>query len=356
VNKFTETNDSSNPGKKRRKPSSVNRTSSKRRPDFLLDPRVSHEQILVQLRSNKLSDEQIKMVSGNKRWIQDYKIRLELVRNPRTPRHIALKFIKDLYPHDLNMICRQSSLHPAIRDLAENYLAVRMKTMRTGDRVTLAKFASGNILLQLMHDPELSVIRAALGNYRLREVDVLFFANDRRVSGEKLSELVSHRKWGNCQAVLKELAINPSVGYTARRRIFEKLFLPYLVTLIHSPIFDENHQKLARFVTRQKVKNMPVADQYIMATSTRKVLIVEMLSACEDAVVIGKLLDNRKLAEKDILEYLKKPVNRSVLEGILGHSRWKDHAQIHRKSVEILKKWEVQESVETDGPTSESED
>ncbi|MBN1354661.1 hypothetical protein JXA40_00145 [bacterium] len=295
----------------------------------LLDnPSTSVEIVHALLRRERFTVEQIKRISGNKKWIQNYKLRLALVCNGKTPRYIALRFVKDLYAHDLCIVNRNMRLHPAIRELAEHFLKLRMTSMNAGDRISLAKIASGAVLRIFLKDNDLRVIRAAMGNFRLREAEVERFANEKGLTEQMYGLLLENTKWGNCQGVLKGLAINPSVGYATRRRVFEKLLMNNLIPLIRSPLLDSNHRKLARFILRDRIRRLSAEDQFIMATSHSKELLIELLAVTENEEVMLRVLNNERLNSNDVLTFLNQPLSKQVMDAIWGHERWNDHEPI----------------------------
>ncbi len=297
---------------------------------LISNPAFPVEQLVALLRQRRLSLEDIRKISENKFWISHYKIKYELVANPVTPRHIALSFIKDLYQNDLAVIARNVTLHPAVRQSAENYLQIRLTSMRVGERIALAKTAVQSILRFLIHDVDNRVVAAALNNFRLKESDVQQLAADKKTSNDKLELIYQHPKWSKSQVILKELALNPGLSYSLRRRVFECSPIPFLVQMIYAPQLTVNDRKLAEFVTRQKLKNLP-DDQLLLLTTTHSIrLLKEILAIAEDEKVLNKLLDNRKITEEVLVGLLGKRAYRRCKDVLKKHSRWEKNEAVQR--------------------------
>jgi len=272
---------------------------------LLINPNLSIESLLILIKRNKLSTSQLKFVDETTHWICEYKIRVALVSSRKTPQYIALKHVKDLYYHDLAMLCRDVTLHPGIRSLAENYLKTRLESMKIGDRITLAKYATNEVLRIILKDQDKRVFIKALGNYRLKEIELVKIASDKYMDPDKLSEIIHHKRWNNNQNILKELAMNPLLGYAARRRVFERIHMPFLVEMIQSPLLNINHQKLARFVTRTRLKKLTKEEQLLLATSHCQKILDELLAVTDDQNVIKILATNSRLKNNKKIQSYK---------------------------------------------------
>ena len=292
---------------------------------------VPPELIIIMIRARRLSPGLLNLIHKNKRFIREYKVRLELVLNPSTPRAVTLRLIKDFHQDDLAKISRDITLHPAVRTLADNYLKIRLASMRIGERISLAKIATPALLRLLMIDPDQRVVETCLSNYRLGEADVVRYANDTRAKGEKLDLIVQHPRWSAYQSILTALSRNPNIHYASLRIVYEKIRLPLLIKFIHSPNLDENKRKLARFVAQFRLKKMPEEDQLLLASSHSKITLRELLVSAGNSRVISKLLSNRRLTEEDVVFFLQKNKYTGSEKIVGGHPRWKENSQIKKR-------------------------
>ncbi len=292
---------------------------------LLMNPALSPEMLIAMIKRGQLNADQMKRVSNHPLWRSDYKIKLQLVMNFSTPRGTALKFVKDLYQDDLALISRNVSVHPAIREYAEKLLKDRLSTMRTGEKIALARTATPNILIILMEDEDLRVIEMGLHNYRLTEPDLLAFISNSGRDPEKLRIIAENRKWSMTHAVLEMLAIHPNIAYGTRRHVMEKIQIPLLITLINAPQLNENHRKLAEFVARKRLSEMPESMQIMMAETPSRALLVELAHSTTFPLCIQRILSNNKM-DPEILGIIAN--NRKItysVDIIRKHPRWKNN-------------------------------
>ncbi|GEM_PF-3939003 len=269
--------------------------------EIIDSPIAPPEIIAFLLRRKRLNQDQIRVVAATKRLMKDYHIKLELVTCPLTPKHIALTYVKDLYYQDLAMVARNTGIPLPVREVAENFLMVRLESLRIGEKISLARIAIGAALGFLLRDADLRILDAALNNPRLTEMDLIKFISDARTSSEKLDRICSSQRWSSVPAILHALSLNPRLGYASRRRVYEKLPLNHLVRLIRSPQFTENDHALARFVFRQRVQALSEAHQTAMALTHSRVLIDELVEILNTPRAIETLISNPKMLRDDLI-------------------------------------------------------
>lgn len=287
------------------------------------NPSLTPEIAAFLIRSKRLNQDQICLIGENKRLTRDYHVRVEIVSCPLTPKHIALSYVKDLYYQDLAMVSRNTGIPLPIREVAENFLMVRLESLRLGEKISLARIAIGATLGFLLRDPDLQILETALQNPRLTEMDLIRFISDARTQAEKLDRVCSAPRWNSLPSVLHALSLNPRLGYASRRRVYERLPLNHLVQMIRSPQFHQNYRTLARFVFRQRVQQLSEALQSAMAQTHSRILIEELIDVVNTPKSIAMLLDNPKFTPDDLRRMRQKNHSDSLIRIVQDHPRWR---------------------------------
>jgi len=146
-----------------------------------------------------------------------------LCRDRRTPEVAAMRFIPGLFWRDLLEIAADLRLSPTVRRVAEKYLIQRLPRLSTGEKITLARRASPEVMAHLRSDPNLGVISALLENPRLTELGLLPLIGHGK-SGPKVLQLVAnHPRWGHRYGVRAALGRNPLTPFSILFRILKEL-------------------------------------------------------------------------------------------------------------------------------------
>ncbi len=297
---------------------------------LLQNPLLPTSMVLTFLRQRILTSIQLQKISSNLKWVKDYKVRFELIMDPKTPRAISIQYVKDLYQTDLAMISRTITVHPAVRASAENYLTLRMTSMTVGEKIALAKIAPIGILRVLLEDTDTRVVETVLNNYRMTEIEIMRFASMKNRPKDILDLLVHHPKWSLSQSVLQLLASHPRVGYESKRRIFERIHLPLLIQLLHAPQLNDNYRKLARFVCHQRLRELPETMLIQMAQSSSKRILYELCQIIQNDRILDLLLSNRRIDVQFIEHLLKKNKLPQLVQLISAHDNWRGDQRVQQ--------------------------
>jgi len=152
---------------------SIHSTSVAELKSAIADSSFSEDLALALLKRNDLPPEVLEQLGKHNQAIRSRKVRLALVAHPRTPRHISMALVRQLFTFDLMGVALTPAVAGDIKMAAEEALIKRAETISTGERLALARRASGRVAGMLLRDPELRVVRAALENPRLTEVFVV---------------------------------------------------------------------------------------------------------------------------------------------------------------------------------------
>ena len=123
------------------------------------------------------------------------KVKLAIVRHPKTPRYVSLSVMRHLFTFDLMQVALTPVLAGDLKMAAEEALIKRLETISAGEKLSLARRASGRIAGALLLDSEPRIISAALENSRLTEVLVTKALLSMEASLALVQAVCTHGKW-----------------------------------------------------------------------------------------------------------------------------------------------------------------
>ena len=91
----------------------------------LKNPRITEAEIISIIRSSVQFDDIIRIISGNREWLNKYQIRKALVENHRTPLHVALKLLATLPDKDLSSLAKSRNVSSVIATQARKMLIAK---------------------------------------------------------------------------------------------------------------------------------------------------------------------------------------------------------------------------------------
>jgi len=88
-------------------------------------PSVSVSEALMYARNTSLSAPIIEYIATNKKWMQNYRLRAQIVMNPKTPTHIALQALNTLRPPELKAISQSHGVPAVVSQRAKAIIKSR---------------------------------------------------------------------------------------------------------------------------------------------------------------------------------------------------------------------------------------
>jgi len=155
---------------------------------------VNEDGALALLQSSDLSAEEVEEISENSAVMSSRKVRLAMAAHARTPRRIALRLVRELYTFDLVQFSQMPTAPPDLKRAADELIVKRLSSITLGERISLARRSSAQVVAALLADKEPSVWQAALENPRLTEVAVIR-ALQRGATAALVEAVCHHAKW-----------------------------------------------------------------------------------------------------------------------------------------------------------------
>ncbi len=159
------------------------------------DPGLTEDLALVLLKRSDLPTHVHDRLSRNSNLLKSRKVRLALIEHHRTPRHISVPMVRHLFTFDLMKVALTPLVAADIKMAAEESLINRLERLAHGERLSLARRASGRVAAALLLEGERRVIAAALENSRLTESAIIKALMRRDAPEALVSAVCHHSKW-----------------------------------------------------------------------------------------------------------------------------------------------------------------
>jgi hypothetical protein len=159
------------------------------------DSELTEDLALVLLKQSDLLGHVLDRLSRNRSVTHSRKVKLALVEHPRTPRHISVPMVRHLFTFDLMPVALTPVVPADIKIAAEESLINRLERLSPGERLSLARRASGRVAAALLRDSEPRVMHAALANSRLTESAVIKTLMRHDAEQAFVRAVCHHSKW-----------------------------------------------------------------------------------------------------------------------------------------------------------------
>ena len=171
-------------------------------------PALTDDLALTLLKRIDLSADCMVALSKNGAVAKYRKVRVGIVAHPRTPRHISLPLLRVLYNFDLMQVALMPAVAADLKRAAEEVLLAKLETISSGQKLSLARRASGRVAAELLLDKETRVMQAALENPRLTEASVAKVLVRSNTTSAFVEAVCHHSRWSHARDVRVALLRN----------------------------------------------------------------------------------------------------------------------------------------------------
>jgi hypothetical protein len=192
------------------------------------NPGLNEEAALGLLKRPDLSADVLEALAKNGSALKQRKVKLALVEHPKTPRHISLPLVRQLYTFDLMQVALTPVVPADVKRAADEALLNRLDTVTTGERLTLAHRGSGRLAEELLLDEDTRVAQGALQNPRLTEASIVRALTRPEVSAALVDAVCRHPQWSLRREVRIALLRNEKTP-PARAAEYARMLPPALV-------------------------------------------------------------------------------------------------------------------------------
>jgi hypothetical protein len=181
------------------------------------DPALTQDLALALLHRGDLPSDVLEQLARNATPLKSRKVRIALACHPHTPRHVSVPLARQFYTFDLMKVALAPEVPADVKVAVDDVLIARLKTITLGERLTLARRASGRVAAALLLDVEnldaknadaknvdaktiaraTRVMQTALENPRLTEAFIINAVLDGSASAGLVHGVARHSKWSH---------------------------------------------------------------------------------------------------------------------------------------------------------------
>ena len=156
---------------------------------------LHEDHLFALLKRRDLSETLLKSIYQYEQKQPSRKLKIALVKNPNTPGPVVLSLLPHLYLFELIDVCFRPGVTPDQKLAAERTIIQRLPQIELGNKITLARRATADVVAAILKQGEFQVVGACLTNPRLREVAILQFLNSSTAGAETISTIARNSKW-----------------------------------------------------------------------------------------------------------------------------------------------------------------
>ncbi|PYV15487.1 MAG: hypothetical protein DMG21_14925 [Acidobacteria bacterium] len=173
------------------------------------NPNLAEKDLLRLLERKDLPGEVVREIAEHREAGKSYGAKLALARHPKTPRLVSLPLLKFLHLFDLVRVSQSPAVPADIKMSAEDAVLKKLESIPRGERITLARRASGRVAAGLLSTQDRELIRAALDNPFLSEAHLIRVLTQRGISLEVVEAVCVHEKWSRRYSLRLALVRHP---------------------------------------------------------------------------------------------------------------------------------------------------
>jgi len=183
---------------------------------------LTEDLALALLKRSDLPSQAIEQLAKNSNALKSRKVKIALASHPHAPRHVSVPLARKFYTFDLMRVALAPGVPADVKVAIDDVLISRLKAVTAGERLTLARRASGRVAAALLLDVdridgktvdhkiaedevkvkdagsvarETRVMRTALENPRLTEALVINSVLRPAASTALVQAVAWHEKW-----------------------------------------------------------------------------------------------------------------------------------------------------------------
>lgn len=222
----------------------------------LKNPHFSEDHLLALLKRRDLTEETLERIYRNCSKNLNHRLILALIKNPATPDMIVRTLLPRLHLFELVDICFLPGATSDKRMNAERNILQRLPTAPLGNKITLARRATANIVAELLKEGDPLLIKVCLDNPRLKEAAIYRFLNGPRASAETISMIARHHRWQhrpNLRMAILRNSRTPAIWFTVW---LPKLSLPLIKNMLKGQRLKPEQKRLVALELRKRGINL----------------------------------------------------------------------------------------------------
>ena len=221
------------------------------------DPDLSEDLTLALLKRSDLTAEVLEKLAKNISALKSRKVKIALVSHPNTPRHVSVPLARQFYTFDLMKVALSPRMPADVKIAVDDVLISRLATVTLGERLTLARRASGRVAAALLLHTETlrssakneltitakrappvaretRVMQTALENPRLTEALVINSVLRPAASAALIHAVARHEKWSVRREIRSALLRTEHLSLARALEFSREIPVPILSELLAS--------------------------------------------------------------------------------------------------------------------------
>jgi hypothetical protein len=196
---------------------------------------LNEDAALALLKSPDATADALAQLAKNLITSKSRKVLVALIAHSRTPRHVSIPLLRTLFTFDLMNLALTAAVAPDVKRAAEEQILTRLESLPLGQKITLARRASGRVAAALLQSSDQRIISPALDNKQLTQALVVQALMKSRAP-ERLFVLVSdHVSW-QLHREIQIALLRSQKTPPERAREFAKNFSPeFLHEIVPAP-------------------------------------------------------------------------------------------------------------------------
>ncbi len=207
---------------------------------------LAEPQLLLLLQRADLPGEIVEEVAQRSEWIASYRVKLAVVKHPRTPRLVSMGLLKFLYLFDLMTVSLLPTVPAEIQQQADGMIVGRIGQLPLGQKLTLARRGPARVLAALLAEGQPQVIQVALDNPGLTEEVLVRLLVGRVSHPTVVREVAEHRKWSVRRDIRFALIRHPQTPEALREPLISQTVTADLEKLLQEGALPSTTLELVR--------------------------------------------------------------------------------------------------------------
>ena len=184
---------------------------------LLKNPQVNEDHLLALLKRRDLSEELINAIHKKHKHSISHRLVLALVKNPVTSGTLIRNLLPQLRLFELVDLIYLPGATPDQKLAAERTIQQRLPTTPLGNKITLARRGTANMVAELLKDGHPQLFEVCLSNPRLKEAAIYQFLRGATASAETISMVARHSRWNqrpNLRLAILKNTKTPVIWFT----------------------------------------------------------------------------------------------------------------------------------------------
>ena len=214
--------------------------------------KLTEDLALALLERRDLPPETLEQLGKDPAALRSRKVCVALAAHPRTPRHLALRLLRNFYTGDLMQFGLRPSVAADLKHFAAEQLVTRLPSVTLGERLMLARRASETVVGALLLDKERRVGHTALENTRLTEAAVIRAVLRPNAGAAFVEAVCHHPKWSVRREIRLALLRSPHTPLARALEFSRGLPPPLLRDILHTSRLPEKIKSYLRENLKQR--------------------------------------------------------------------------------------------------------